>query len=228
MAGNTNAIAGAVIGSVLGVMAIGLAVTSLVPQNYPEHPGFSPDISAIAGASGGGPAVPEGPPDFGKVFADPAQLAALVTRGENLTGQCKSCHTLGDGEPNRIGPNLHDLFGRPSASHPGFDYSDAMKAHNVTWSYLTLNEFLASPGSVVRGTKMTFAGLRQATDRMAVIAYLRSISPHQEPLPAPLPAAPAGATTTGTGTGAATTAPNPPTANAPAQPHGATTATTHH
>jgi cytochrome c len=39
---------------------------------------------------------------------------------------------------------------------------------------------------------MTFAGLRNEQDRVAAIAYLRSISPNSIPLPAPLPeAAPA-------------------------------------
>jgi len=223
---NTNAILGAVLASVLGVLVLGNIGGALIKDNYPEHPGLAPDISALQAANGGsGPTEPAGPPDFGRVFADQAQLADLVSRGENLVGQCKSCHTFADGEPNRIGPNLHDVFGRHSASHPGFEYSDGMKAHNVTWSYLTLNEFLTSPGQVVRGTKMTFAGLRQATDRLAVIAYLRSISPHQEPLPAPLPETPAAGTTTGTGTSTATTA-APSTATTAAAAHPAAPATT--
>ena len=94
-----------------------------------------------------------------------------------------------------------------------------MRDHHVTWSYLSLNDFLQSPGTVVRGTKMTFAGIRRPEERMAVIAYLRSISPHNEALPAPLPeaapaeapaegAAPAGgATTTAAPAAATTTAP---------------------
>ena len=172
MAGsNFNAIAGAVLATVLGTMALGIAGTSLFHAAYPEHPGFAPDISAFENGAAAGPTAPAGPPDFGRVFADSAQLSDLVARGGNLVGQCKSCHTFEDGEPNRIGPNLHDVFGRHSATHPGFEYSDGMKAHNVTWSYLTLNDFLTSPGTVVRGTKMTFAGLRQANDRMAVIAF---------------------------------------------------------
>src|SRR5262249_3351669 len=138
---NFNAIAGAVLASVLGVMVLGIAGASLFSDKYPEHPGFAPDISALQTAGGGGgPQARVGPPAFGKLLADQAQLADLVSRGENLVGQCKSCHTFGDGEPNRIGPNLHDVFGRHSASHPGFEYSDGMKTHNVTWSYLTLND----------------------------------------------------------------------------------------
>jgi cytochrome c len=87
------------------------------------------------------------------------------------------------------GPDLHDVFGRHSASHAGFAYSDAMQAHNVTWGFDTLDAFLKSPAQAVRGTKMGFAGIRRTEDRVAVIAYLRSISPNQAPIPAPLPAA---------------------------------------
>jgi cytochrome c len=69
-----------------------------------------------------------------------------------------------------------------------------MQAHGGAWDYLALNDFLTSPGTVVRGTKMAFAGLRNDQDRVAVIAFLRSISPNNVALPAPLPeAAPAAA-----------------------------------
>jgi cytochrome c len=69
-----------------------------------------------------------------------------------------------------------------------------MRAHGGAWDYLALNDFLASPSTAVRGTKMAFAGVRNEQDRVALIAYLRSISPNSVPLPAPLPeAAPAAA-----------------------------------
>ncbi|MGE0044634.1 MAG: cytochrome c family protein, partial [Hyphomonadaceae bacterium] len=77
--------------------------------------------------------------------------------------------------------------GRAAASHAGFTYSGAMQAHGGAWSYDTLNDFLRSPSQVVRGTSMAFAGIRNTDDRVAVIAYLRSIAPNPPPLPAPLP-----------------------------------------
>ena len=206
----TNSILGAVLGSVLGAMAIGIFASSVVHPNYPEKAGYLPEVAA--GDSGtGGPAAPVGPPDFGRLFADQAQLATLVTHGQQVTQVCGTCHDFTAGGPNRTGPDLHDVFGRHSAVHPGFSYSDAMKAHNVTWDYLTLNTFLTSPSSAVPGTKMAFAGIHNENDRVAAIAYLRSISPNNVPLPAPLPeAAPAAtaagpATTTGTATTTATT-----------------------
>ena len=201
-----NSIAGAVLGSVLGVMIIGIGAETLVRPNYPEKAAWAPDVDLSA--SSGGPAAPSGPPDFGRLFADPAGLAALVTQGQRVSNQCSSCHDFTAGGPNRIGPNLHDVFGRHSATHPGFDYSDAMKAHNVTWDYLTLNDFLHSPATVVRGTRMGFAGLRNDQERVAMIAYLRSISPNNVPLPAPLPeAAPAAADSTTPTAGSTTAAP---------------------
>lgn len=197
----TNSILGAVLGSVLGVMAIGIFASSLVHPNYPEKAGYLPEVAADEAGSAG-PATPAGPPDFGRLFADQAQLAALVSHGQQVTAVCGACHDFTAGGPNRTGPNLHDVFGRHSAVHPGFSYSDAMKAHNVTWDYLTLNTFLTSPGSVVPGTRMAFAGIHNENDRVAAIAYLRSISPNNVALPAPLPAAATapGAATTGTAT----------------------------
>jgi cytochrome c len=216
----TNSILGATLGAVLGVMAIGVFANGLVHPNYPEKAGYLPAVAAED--TGGGPAAPAGPPDFGRLFADQTQLASMITHGQQVTAVCAACHDFTAGGPNRTGPNLHDVFGRHSASHPGFDYSDAMKAHNVTWDYLTLNTFLTSPSSAVAGTRMAFAGIHNDNDRVAAIAYLRSISPNNVPLPAPLPqaapaapAAAAGATTTATAapeqaaTGAAAPATHP-------------------
>jgi cytochrome c len=184
-----NSIAGAVLASVLGVMGVGIAADQLVHPNYPEKAGFLPEVTL---ETGGGPATPAGPPDFGRLFADQAQLTELVARGERVVAQCRSCHTFEAGGANGIGPNLHDVFGRQVASHGGYEYSEAMQGHGGAWDYLALNDFLRSPAQTVRGTKMAFAGLRNEQERVAMIAYLRSISPNNVPLPAPLPeAAPA-------------------------------------
>ena len=198
--GNTfNAVAGAVLASVLGVMGIGLAAEGIFHTSYPEKAGFAPD--AVFDNGGGGPVAPAGPPDFGTVFADPARFQELAAKGQKAIGQCGACHTFEAGGATKTGPNLHDVFGRQAASVGGFNFSDAMKGHNVTWSYMTLNDFLQSPSTTVRGTAMQFGGLRRPDDRLAVIAYLRSISPHDMPLPAPLPQPEASGTAPATGEG---------------------------
>lgn len=181
-----NSIAGAVLASVLGVMGVGVAADTIIHPNYPDKAGYLPEVTL---ESGGGGSAQSGPPDFGVLFADPAQLAELVARGERVVAQCRSCHTFDAGGANGIGPNLHDAFGRAVASHGGFEYSEAMQAHGGAWDYLALNDFLRSPAQDVRGTKMAFAGLRNDQERVAMIAYLRSISPNNVALPAPLPQA---------------------------------------
>jgi cytochrome c len=182
-----NSIFGAVLASVLGVMLIGVGADAIVKSHYPETPGYAPEVDLSGG--GGGPAAPAGPPDFGRLFADPAAVAELVARGERVSAQCASCHTFEAGGPNRIGPNLHEAFGNTVAAHAGFEYSEPMQAHGGRWDFLALNDFLRSPAGTVRGTKMAFAGLRNDQDRVAMIAYLRSLSPNQVALPAPLPEA---------------------------------------
>jgi cytochrome c len=178
-----NSILGAGLATVLGVMLVGVGADTLVHPNYPEKAAYLPDV-VLEGPAGEAPA---GPPDFGRLFADEAGLAELIARGERVRAQCVSCHTFDAGGANGIGPNLQSAFGRAVASHSGFAYSEAMQAHGGSWDYLALNDFLRSPATEVRGTKMAFAGLRNDQDRVAMIAYLRSISPNNVALPAPLP-----------------------------------------
>lgn len=182
-----NSIFGAVLASVLGVMAVGVAADSIVESHYPETAAFLPEVELEPVAAG--PAAPAGPPDFGTLFADPTVLAELVARGERVRAQCVSCHTFEPGGAEGIGPNLYDVFGRVPGAHPGYSFSDAMRNRGGIWDDVQLNDFLLSPARDVPGTKMAFAGIRNDQDRVAMIAYLRSISPNDVPLPAPLPAA---------------------------------------
>ena len=194
-----NSIAGATLASVLGVMALGVGAETIVESHYPDKAGYMPEVQ-MAATGGSGAEEPSGPPDFGRLFADPAGLAELIARGERVHAQCTSCHTFEAGGAERTGPNLHDAFGRAVASHAGYAFSEALVAHGGVWDYLALNDFLASPATAARGTKMTFAGVRNEEDRVALIAYMRSISPNNVPLPAPLPeAAPAEAAATAPG-----------------------------
>lgn len=74
-----------------------------------------------------------------ELFTDILSLLGDAKKGANLfKTRCAQCHTLGEGEGNKIGPNLHGLFGRHTGSVPGFSYTDANKAKGIEWNTDTL------------------------------------------------------------------------------------------
>ncbi|GAB3471741.1 hypothetical protein GCM10027321_43960 [Massilia terrae] len=94
----------------------------------------------------------------------------LQKQGEQVYERCQACHSL---ETDRTGPRHCGLFGRRAGSVPGFAYSDAMKHADIVWTARTLDRFLANPAKMVPGTTMTYAGVTDAGERKALIAYLQ-------------------------------------------------------
>ena len=99
--------------------------------------------------------------------------------GKRVFNQCTACHTINEGGPNRVGPNLHGVIGRKAASKEGFRYSGPMKQKGEegwVWSEENLRPYLRNPREVVAGTIMAFPGLRQDQQINDVIAYLKQQS----------------------------------------------------
>lgn len=104
---------------------------------------------------------------------------ALVAAGEKAFSQCKTCHDVGDGARNKIGPHLNALFGRPAGSIDGFRYSRQFVAageDGLVWTPETLAEFLAKPRDYIKGTRMSFQGFRDEGEAEAVAAYLQTFA----------------------------------------------------
>lgn len=89
-------------------------------------------------------------------------------------GKCAACHSLEEGNSSMLGPNLHGVIGRKSGSLPGYVYSPAMKASDITFSAEQLDAFIASPQDVVPKTRMPFSGLKNPKDRAAVICKIKA------------------------------------------------------
>lgn len=109
---------------------------------------------------------------------DYAAYVADAAKGEKVAGKCKACHTFGNGDPHRVGPNLWGTVGHPLAGHSGFAYSDAMigKSKEIpAWNDESLFAFLENPRGYVAGTKMQFNGIKDPKDRADLIAYLKTL-----------------------------------------------------
>jgi len=97
-----------------------------------------------------------------------------AAKGKKVFKKCKACHTIKEGGKNKVGPNLFGIVGKKSATVEGFKYSKAMEKADLTWDDATLSEYLKKPKALVKGTKMTFAGLKKEKDRDNLIAYLKT------------------------------------------------------
>ena len=116
------------------------------------------------------------------VAADKAALLATLPapydqadldNGRRVFARCRYCHTITEGGPNMTGPNLYGVFGRQAAAQPGFNYSDALKNASLVWDGEQLDQWLENPRTFLKVTKMSFAGIPNATDRRDVIAFLK-------------------------------------------------------
>ena len=97
---------------------------------------------------------------------------ASYEAGRRVFAQCRSCHTINAGEANRVGPNLHGVFGREIGTAPNFNYSQVVQDANFTWDAAQLDHWLANPQTFMPGNRMAFAGVRNEEQRRDVIAYL--------------------------------------------------------
>ena len=143
-----NKIAGAVLGTLLLTFGLSQLAAVIYHPERPEKPAFSvavtnePAAPAADAAAAGAPAKPI------------AELlkTAKAEKGQAVAKACAACHDETSASSNKVGPGLWNVVDRPTASHPGFAYSDAMKAKSADkWTYDHLNGFLADPKGLCAG-----------------------------------------------------------------------------
>ena len=120
------------------------------------------------------------------VGSDSGNIMALFAStnaddGAKVFKKCAACHSIAEGGANKIGPALWGVIGRKAGSVPNYKYSKAMAAYSKNWSFEEMNGFLIKPKDWIKGTKMSFAGLKNAKDRASVILYMNKNS--SNPLP---------------------------------------------
>ncbi|MEO1469402.1 MAG: c-type cytochrome [Pseudomonadota bacterium] len=158
-----NKVAGAFLGALLVLLLV-----DFFSQKAIDSGGHHDDVLAFA---------LEIEEEGGEVEAEPAiDLAALVAAADPSAGggifrQCGACHKVEDGA-NGVGPHLYGVVGRAIGSVDGFAYSDALAGHGGEWNVETLSGFLENPKGWAPGTKMAYAGLKDAEDRVNLIAWL--------------------------------------------------------
>ena len=136
---------------------------------------------AACGPSDPPKATPPAPPP--RVLTAAERTAALTAlpapydtadleNGRRVFARCRSCHTITPNGPNMTGPGLYGVIGRTAGTHPGFNYSNAVKTAGFAWDESHIDHWLENPRTFLPGNKMTFPGLPDATDRRDVIAFL--------------------------------------------------------
>ncbi|MBU1383925.1 MAG: cytochrome c family protein [Alphaproteobacteria bacterium] len=145
---------------------------------------------ALAGCSaedGDSPSAPAAPAPT--TAQRTALLAALpspyneadLDNGRRVFARCRACHTITEGGSNMTGPNLYGVFGRQAGGLAGYNYSSALQQADFIWDGERLDHWLENPRTFLKGTKMSFAGIPDATDRRDVIAFLKVETGYRPP-----------------------------------------------
>jgi cytochrome c len=136
----------------------------------------------VAAAGGGGAAASAF--DFKAIEDGLKKVAASnVEAGKDVFKKCAACHTVNKGGDNRVGPNLWATIGRKVGAHPGFAYSDAVKAKGGDWTYQTFAQYIWDPRGAIPGNKMAFAGVQDNQDMVDLMAYMRTLDDTPKALP---------------------------------------------
>ena len=118
--------------------------------------------------------------ESGNIMALFASTSAV--EGAKVFKKCAACHSISQGGANKIGPALWGVLGRMTGSITDYKYSKAMAAHGKNWSFEEMNGFLIKPKDWIKGTKMSFAGLKKEKDRAAVILFMNENTNNPLPL----------------------------------------------
>lgn len=125
----------------------------------------------------------------GVVLPTPAPVSMKLASADVEKGRiyfassCNLCHNAEPKGAGKIGPSLWSVVGRDKASLANMRYSDALLGWEGVWTYEDLNRYLFGPMLTTPGVNMETPGVPDETERINLIAYLRTLSEKPIPLP---------------------------------------------
>ena len=173
-----NKIIAAILLVALLVIGIGKLSNVIFYVDKPETPGYAIEVEQASSIS----------TTSTEQIEEKIDIAALmamgdISDGEKIFKKCAACHSIIKGGKNKIGPALYNVVGRAVGGVDDYKYSKALASYGKEWSFEELNGFLKKPASYLKGTKMSYAGLRKEKDRASVIKYLNQSSDSPKQLP---------------------------------------------
>lgn len=115
-----------------------------------------------------------------QVWLSPASAAPdALAQGKPLFDRlCGSCHQIGLGAANGVGPALNGLAGRPAGLSRGYEYSTAMLRSAVIWTAKSFDAYVTDPEADMPGTHMGGPNVARADERAALFAYVSRFDSH--------------------------------------------------
>ena len=175
-----NKILVSIIFAVILIIGINKITDSIFYVEKPEQSAYQVEsVNNVAGTTASeASSVSSGSQNIMALFA-----SVSTDDGKKVFKKCAACHSISKGGANKIGPALWGVIGRNAGAVSDYKYSKALSAHGKSWSFEEMNGFLIKPKDWIKGTKMSFAGLKDPKERAAVILYMNENSNNPLPLP---------------------------------------------
>jgi len=162
-----NKIIAAILMVALLVIGLGKIADGVFHVKKPKKPGYQVEVeSQLASGTSQAAEVVE------KIDIVALMASGDVASGEKIFKKCAACHSIKKGGKNKIGPALYNVVGRTVGGVDDYKYSKTLASYGKEWTFEELNGFLKKPASYLKGTKMSYAGLRKEKDRASIIKYL--------------------------------------------------------